>query len=225
MRAEPEPDLARRAQFGEAIKDGANGAGDSLIGMKKYFAVLVAPDKAYGQTSAQLTAGSLVADPAIEAGANDMQLCFTHGAFESEDQAVIEKRRVIEPIAIADQSVGDAAEIEQAIPIGIIAREARNFETKDDADSAESNFGGQACEAGALGHTGAGKTEVLINEDHLLVGPTELPCPLGQRVLPRGRFPVLLHLGGGGLAYINDGSSLNMSRFDLGGIGHCSAPE
>jgi hypothetical protein len=137
-----------------------------------------------------------------------MKFCFTHGALQPEDQAIVEKRRVIQTIAVADQSVGQAAEIEQAIPISIIACETRDFESQDDADSPEGNFGSQANEAGPFGDTRTGKTEVFINEDHLLFGPTELLGSLGQRVLTRGRLPVLLHLGGGGLTHINHGCSL-----------------
>ncbi len=36
--------------------------------------------------------------------------------------------------AIADERVGETAEIEQAVPIGIVAREAGHFESEHDAD-------------------------------------------------------------------------------------------
>src|SRR5262245_44584881 len=42
---------------------------------------------------------------------------------------------------LADQSVSQAAKIKQAIPIGIIARESRDFEAQDDTNSTERNFG------------------------------------------------------------------------------------
>lgn len=58
--------------------------------------------------------------------------------------------------AISDQSVGDAAEIEEAIPVGVVARHAGDFQGEHDADVAEGHFRGQACEAGALGESGAG---------------------------------------------------------------------
>src|SRR5450759_1960936 len=130
--------------------------------MKQDFAVLITPHQADWQTAAQFPSRSLVADAAIEARPNDMQFCFTHGALKPEHQTVVEKRRVIKSIAIADQRVSQAAEIEQPIPIGIIAGEAGDFEPQDNTNSSESDFGGEASEAGALGDTGAGKTEVFI---------------------------------------------------------------
>jgi hypothetical protein len=128
LREKPEPNLTCGTEFSEALKDGPNGATNSFIGMKKDFAVFLATDKAYGQTAVQFTACSFVTDTAIETGTEDMEFCFTHGALEAEDQTIVEKRRMIQPVTIADQSVSQAAKIKQAIPIGIIARESRNFE-------------------------------------------------------------------------------------------------
>jgi hypothetical protein len=36
---------------------------------------------------------------------------------------------VIEAVAIADQRVGEAGEIDEAIPFGIVAGQARDFQT------------------------------------------------------------------------------------------------
>jgi hypothetical protein len=44
-----------------------------------------------------------------------------HCSFEAEQQAIIEHCRMIDAIAIADERVGDTAEIEQAVPIGLVA--------------------------------------------------------------------------------------------------------
>ena len=145
-----------------------------------------------------------------------MEFGLTHSAFQSEDEAVIEEGGVIETIAVADQSVSDATQIEEAIPIGIIAGEAGNLEAEDYADPTESNFGSETGEAGAVGEASAGKTEILIDEDHLVGCPAEILSALNKSVLARGRFAVILYLGGGGLADIDDGGSLDMSWFDLG---------
>src|SRR5229473_3215299 len=49
--------------------------------------------RADGQGTAQFAALRLVADPAVESSAKDVQFCFRHGAFQSEDQAIIKKHR------------------------------------------------------------------------------------------------------------------------------------
>jgi hypothetical protein len=65
---------------------------------------------------------------------------------------------MVEAIAVSDQSVGDATEIEQAIPVGIVACHTGDFQAEYDTDMAEGYFRSHACEAGALGESGAGHT-------------------------------------------------------------------
>jgi len=57
------------------------GTDHGFVGLKEHFAVLLAPDKTYGQRPAQLAACGLVADSAIQPGAQDMKFCFRHRAF------------------------------------------------------------------------------------------------------------------------------------------------
>ena len=124
---EPEPDLAGRPEFGELREDRADGAGHGFVGMKENLAVLLAPHETYGQTAAQFAARGLVADTAVQPGAQDMKFRLRHGAFQAEDQAIVEQSRMIDAVAIADQRVGDAAQIEQAIPIGVVARQTERL--------------------------------------------------------------------------------------------------
>lgn len=107
---------------------------------------------------------------------------------------------MIEAIGIPDQRVGEAGEVDQAIPFGIVARQARDFETEHEADTGERHFGGKPGEAGAGHGAGAGKAEVLIDDDDPLVRPTEVARLAGERVLTLGRFAIVLDLGSTGLA-------------------------
>ena len=78
--AKPEPDAARRAEFGEALEDGADGAGDRFVGMEQNFAIPFSPNEAHGQSAAQFPASGFVADASIEPGANDVEFGFAHRA-------------------------------------------------------------------------------------------------------------------------------------------------
>ena len=147
LAAEPEPDAACRAEFGEARKDGADGGADRLIRMEADLAVLLAPDEADRQAAPQFAARGLVADAAVQARAQDMQLGLAHRALETEQQPVVEQRGMIDAVGIADQRVGQAAEIEQAVPIGVVAGQAGDLEAEHDADMAEGDFGGEPGEA------------------------------------------------------------------------------
>src|SRR6202035_4605168 len=88
-------------------------------GWKAHLAILLAPDEAHGKAAPQLAACRLVADAAVEAGAQDMQFGLAHGALEAEQQAVVEQGGMIDAVAIADQRVGEVAEVDEAVPIGI----------------------------------------------------------------------------------------------------------
>src|SRR5439155_12250732 len=105
-------------------------------------------------------------------------------ALQSEHQTIIKERRMVKAVAVSDQSVSDAAEIEQAIPVGIIAGHPGDFEAEHDANVAERHFRGHAGEPGALGESGAGHTEIFVDDDHLFLGPTEFtrfPLPLQKK--------------------------------------------
>ncbi len=52
-----------------------------------------------------------------------MQLGLAHGAFETKQETVVEQGRVIDAVGIADQRVGDAAQIDETMPVGIVASE------------------------------------------------------------------------------------------------------
>jgi len=63
-------------------------------------------------------------------------------SFQSEDQAIIEKSRMTDSVAISDQRIGHAAQIEQAIPVGVVTRQPGNFQPQHDAHVAQSHFRG-----------------------------------------------------------------------------------
>src|SRR5262245_32000364 len=150
LAAQPEPDAADRSKFGEPCKDGPDGATDRFILMEAHLAILLAPDEAYGKAAAQFTARCLVADAAEQARAQDMQLGLAHGALETKQQSIVEQGRMIDAVGIADERVGKATEIKQAIPVGVVASETGDFEAEYDADVSERDFGSEASEASAF---------------------------------------------------------------------------
>jgi hypothetical protein len=54
--------------------------------MAEDFPVFLAPDQAGGQGAAQFAAGGLVPDPAVEAGAQDVELAFLCGLLRYADR-------------------------------------------------------------------------------------------------------------------------------------------
>src|SRR5215469_7973232 len=203
-------------------KDLADGGADSFIRVKTNFAVLLTPDKANRQAAPEFAARRLIANAAIEAGAQYVQLCFAHGALQPQQESVIEHRRVIEPVAIADQRVSEASEIDEAIPFGIVAGQARDFQTEHEADTGECYLGGEPSKAGSGYGSATGQPQIFIDDDDPLRGPAELARLAGERVLPLGRFAIVLDLSGARLTQINDGMAREMARRDFGALIHRS---
>src|SRR6516162_5949046 len=93
--------------------------------MEAHLNILLTPHEAHGKPAAQLATRRLVADAAEQACAQHMQLGLAHGALEAKQQSIVEHGRVINAVGIADERVGEAAEIEQAtIPTCLSATSA-----------------------------------------------------------------------------------------------------
>jgi hypothetical protein len=153
-----------------------------------------------------------------------VQLGLAHGALEAKQQSIVKHGRVIDAVGIADERVGETAEIEQAIPVGVVAGEAGDLETEHDADMSKRNFCREPPEAAALDDAGAGKPEVFVDDDDLLRRPAERGRPSGQGILALRRLAIVLDLRGRGLSKIDIGSAVQMRGADLGEIIHQSPP-
>src|ERR1700736_7048633 len=92
--------------------------------MEADLAIGFAPDEADRQSSAQFTTRRLVADAAVEAGPQHMQLGLAHGALEPEQETIVEKGGMIDAVGIADERIGESAQLDEAMPIGVVARQA-----------------------------------------------------------------------------------------------------
>src|SRR6266478_1182892 len=222
--AKPEPHTTRRTELGEALENGADGAGDGFVWMKKDFTILFSPHETNRQPATQFAASRFIADTAVESGTNDMEFSLGHGPLQSEDQAIVKKCWVIDTIIVSDESVGDATQLQQAIPVGIVAYQTRDFQTEDDAHVSQGHFTGHASKPGTFVGAGAGEPKVFINDDHLLLAPAELTGFVGQGVLAGGGFAIVHNLRRRGLAKIDEGGSLGMRLFDFGRISHWFAP-
>lgn len=222
--AEPEPDLACATDLGESVKDGADGADDGFVGMETNIPVGFAPDKADGESSAEFAASGLVADASVKAGAQDVEFRLGHGALEAEDQSIVKIGGVIETVAVGDEGVGHTTEIEETIPVGVIAGEARDFQAQDDADVGQRDLGGQTIEPGSIDFARSGTSKVLVDDDDARTRPAEGEGPIDEFVLAVGGFGIAFQLGGRGLSDVDDGRTLEMRGFDFGVIGHGRAP-
>ena len=76
---------------------------------------------------------------------------------------------MIQAVLIADQGVGYATQIKQAVPISVVARDSGDFDGQDQSDLTQGNVCGHRGEACALRTTGTGLSQIFIDDLHLLL--------------------------------------------------------
>ena len=140
-------------------------------------------DQADREWCLQLAAASFGQDPALQAGADEVQLGFGHRALEPEQQPVVELARVIEPVLVEDQRVGHRADLQEPVPVGVVAREPGDLEAEHDPGVSHPDLGHQPLESLAVCGRGAGLALVGVDHDDLLDLPAERDRPLPERVL------------------------------------------
>src|SRR5215207_194845 len=223
LAAHPQPHLADRAELDEPVEDGGDRAAHGLVGIEQDLALLLAPHQPDRQRLAQLPAGGLVADPALKPGAQHVQLGLAHRALQAEQQPVVERPGVIQPVGVADHRVGHAAQIQQPVPIDVVAGEPRDLQAEHQPGVPERDLGRQPREPRPVRQPRAGDPQVLVDHDDLLAGEPELDRALHERVLAGGRLRVALKLRLRGLAHIHERAAAQMRGGQLLPLAHSHA--
>ena len=171
------------------------------------------PDR---QRHRELAAAGLGELPATQPGPDEVQLRFGHRAFQAEQQPVVEAGRVIEPVLVADQGVGEGADLQQPMPVGVVAGQPGDLEPQHDPGAAHADLGDEMLEAFAVSRRGTRLSLVAVDGHDLLDRPTQRDGPLPQRVLTGARFGVVEHLTQRRLAHVEVGDAGQMPGGDLG---------
>ena len=109
-----------RAGGGEGVEQQADRLAHSAVGIQDRFAAAVAgqPDR---QLQPQFAAAGLGQDPAAQPGPQEMQFCFAELAFHPQEEPVVEAGRVIEPVLVQDEGVAVGADLQQPVPVCVVA--------------------------------------------------------------------------------------------------------
>ena len=143
--------------------------------------VVVEPDR---QPLAQLTSGGLVPQPGGQPGPDQVQLGLAHRALEPEHEAVVEIARVIDPVGVGDQRVGQRAQIQQLIPVGVVAGQPRHLDAEHDPDLAQADIGDQVLEPVPRRRLRTGAAQVGV--DHHAPDGRASPAPPRARAARTG---------------------------------------
>ena len=145
-----------------------------------------------------------------------MQFRGEQRALDAQQKPVVRVLRAVDAILVGNQRPEHRAELDDAVPVAVQARQARDLGDQHEADFAQADRGDQALEAGAHVTAGAGQAEVLVNDLDLRRWPAHLPRPLGELILPPGALLIGLHLPRRRLAHVDDGAQAQVARLDLG---------
>ncbi|MNS63244.1 hypothetical protein D3C72_963330 [compost metagenome] len=192
-----------------------HGAANLVIGIEDD-ATLIVIAQANRKRKAQLALLRLVELAALEAAAQEVQFGLCHCSFETQQQAVVEVARVVTTIGVDDKRMGECAQLEQAMPVQVRARQARDLQCEHCAHVPHRDIRHQRLEVLAARHLCPRLTEVPVEDPDRCVRPAQCQCFVAQRILALGALLMVPHLGQRRLADIDVRRLAVMLRGDLG---------
>lgn len=79
-----------------------------------------------------------------------MELCFAEKPSQTEQETIIVIARIVDALGICNEGADDGCQIQQGIPIGIVAGEAARFIRQDQTNFPKRNSGNQTLESRTL---------------------------------------------------------------------------
>ena len=114
-----------------------------------HHAALVA-DQPYGQLQRQLPSLGFLEESSRQSGFEGMQFQLGDLPFQAQQQTAVSTRRVVDAVAVGDETAGKAAQVEERIPVGAVARQARDLNGEDETDLASGDLGHQILKSSPL---------------------------------------------------------------------------
>lgn len=218
---EPEPLLppvpdgrVRGAGPGERREEKPAALANLRVGVGDRPASRVA-DKSCWQAHLELGTPRLVEDASPQAGTEHVQLGLGHRALEPEDEAVVEQIGVIDAVLVEDQGARQRADLQEPVPVGVVACQSGDLDAHHDPRLAHPDLGDEVLEAFTVGGRGGGLPLVPVDGDDAFQGPPHRHGAITQRVLPLAALRVLDHLAKGRLPHAEVGVPTQMLTEDL----------
>jgi hypothetical protein len=99
-----------------------------------------------GKVSFRAPRLALLRIPPMPPGTHHKKLGLTHGAFQAEQEPIIEGRWIIDPLFIQDQVLGKRTHFQEMMQITGVAREPGDFQPQNQSYMAESYLSYQSLE-------------------------------------------------------------------------------
>ena len=164
---QPQCRLPRTSQLVELVEDQPKRIDDLLV-RRDVQAILALPLESDRRCDLQLASLRLVQRRLMQAFADGVPLELRDRALEPQHHSVIEQRGVVDAVLIAQQGIGQTAEPNQTLPVGIVARQPRSLDCKYDPDLAEPHVTHDAPEAGPVMRACTRVSLVLVDHHDLV---------------------------------------------------------
>ena len=126
-----------------------------------------------GNVKQNFAARDFLAKRLLGALAQQAQFKLAHGPFESEQQAVVEHTGIVNAIGINHQGVGQNTQVNQMMPVAVVARQTRRFQRQNRTRLAIADRRQQTSESRSFLCSCAGHAHIFI--DDLDVSKPQLP--------------------------------------------------
>jgi hypothetical protein len=101
---------------------------------------------------------------------------------------------IVQALAIGNQHTKQRTQLEELMPISVVARQTRLIQAHDQAGFTQTHFRDQRLEAVPLSAGRAGLAKIVVDDMNPLARPTEQGCSLDQPILQLGALLVMADL-------------------------------
>lgn len=102
--------------------------------------------------------------------------------------------RIVQAFAIGNQHTKQRTQLEQLMPIPVVARETRRIQAHDQAGFTQTYFRDQHLKALPISAGRSGFAEIVVDNVNPFAWPTEQNCSLDQAILQLSAFLVMADL-------------------------------
>src|ERR1017187_4540444 len=103
-------------------------------------------------------------------------------------------RGIVDTVFIEDQRLRESGQLQQPMPVGVVASKSRHLEAKHDAGTPESDFADQLLETIPVVSMRAGDACIAVDRVDTLYGPAKRHGAFAQTVLALATLGVLKDL-------------------------------
>ncbi len=146
---------------------------------------------------------------------DQVELCLAHRSLEPQQQPVVVERRVVHAVGIGQQAPGQAAQLQQLVPVPAGARQSGHLDPQHEPDTTHRHLRDELLEARpGIGHRSRAP-QIIIDHHHPRACPSQRHRPLHQPVLQPSGLLMLHDLLFRRLADIHDRRQIPVLRPDL----------